>query len=149
VPKVRDFLDRFRPAGTPGAASSVGVPADRRADAEQELAPVFAALEDVERECAELRVRAERDAQRQIAQAQRMAGALVARARAGSAAERAAAAADARGRAAAETDRILAQARQTAGDARAQAQRRLPELVDRAVELARARADAVGQEVTL
>jgi hypothetical protein len=55
MPRVGDLLDRFRPAGTPGPAAAAGVPADRRAAAaEEELAPVFTALADVERECTAL-----------------------------------------------------------------------------------------------
>jgi V/A-type H+-transporting ATPase subunit D len=29
LPQLRDFLERFRPAGAPGAAAGAGVPADR------------------------------------------------------------------------------------------------------------------------
>lgn len=65
MPKVRDFLDRFRPAGTPGAAGAVGVPADRQAGAEAELAPAFAVLAEIERHCTEVRERAQRQAARQ------------------------------------------------------------------------------------
>jgi len=39
-----DILRRFRPAVTPGPAAPSGVPVDRAAEAEAELAPVFAAL---------------------------------------------------------------------------------------------------------
>jgi len=39
-----DILRRFRPAVAPGPAAPSGVPVDRVAEAEAELAPVFAAL---------------------------------------------------------------------------------------------------------
>ena len=32
MPRVRDVLHRFSPAGAPGAASTAGVPVDRVAD---------------------------------------------------------------------------------------------------------------------
>lgn len=48
--QVRDFLDRFRPAGAPGAAQA-GVPADRVAEREAELQPVLALLDGVRSEC--------------------------------------------------------------------------------------------------
>lgn len=41
-----DFLDRFRPVGTPGAAGPPGVPTNEATGPAAELAPVFAALAD-------------------------------------------------------------------------------------------------------
>jgi hypothetical protein len=52
---LRDLLQRFRPSGAPGAATAAGVPADRRARAEAELEPVFAALAPTVVRCAEMR----------------------------------------------------------------------------------------------
>jgi hypothetical protein len=52
---LRDILQRFRPTGAPGAAASAGVPADRRARAEAELQPVFAALTATVDTCVEIR----------------------------------------------------------------------------------------------
>jgi len=146
VPNVRDLLDRFRPAGPPGAASSVAVPADRRADAEQELAGVFAALADVERQCAQVRADAEHDAARRKAQSQRMTAAIVARARTQATAERAAAAAAEVRAAQEEAARILQEAQQSAARARSAAEQRLPDLVDRVVARAWAHAEAAGLE---
>ena len=54
MPRVRDVLYRFRPAGAPGAASSAGVPVDRSADLAAELEPVFALLADTEQEVCRL-----------------------------------------------------------------------------------------------
>ncbi|HET6966101.1 MAG TPA: hypothetical protein VFH58_15100 [Acidimicrobiales bacterium] len=69
MPDVRRFLRLLRPAAAPGAAAAVGVPADRRTELETELAPVFAALADVEAECTAIREAAARDASRITAEA--------------------------------------------------------------------------------
>jgi len=128
---LRDFLDRFRPAGAPGAAGAAGVPADRRAGAEQELASLFAALAGVQRRCAEVRERAERDAERRRGQSRRMAAAIVARARSQAVAERAAAAAAAQAAARVQSERIAIDAQRDAVQVRASAQQRMPALVGR------------------
>jgi cell division septum initiation protein DivIVA len=62
MPQLRDFLSRFRPAGAPGAAARVGVPADRSRELEAEVGPVLALLEDVDAECARILDQARRDA---------------------------------------------------------------------------------------
>ncbi len=62
MPRVRDLLYRFRPAGTPGAAGQAGVPADRAAETAAELEPLFARLADTEQECREILAQARRDA---------------------------------------------------------------------------------------
>ncbi len=54
-----DVLRRFRFHGVPGAPIAVGVPGDRTAELEAELAPVFWALEEVQRQTAELVAAAE------------------------------------------------------------------------------------------
>jgi hypothetical protein len=76
MPYIREFLYRLRPAGAPGPAGPVGVPADRRADAEQELAEIFTALAATEAECAKIRSRADLEAQHRVERAQRMAGSV-------------------------------------------------------------------------
>ncbi len=43
-----DFLDRFRPAGAPGAAAPRGIPVDRAAAAAAELMPVLTRLDAVQ-----------------------------------------------------------------------------------------------------
>ncbi len=53
MPQWRDFLERFRPAGAPGAGT--GVPVDRDADAVAELMPVLALLDDVQAEAERIR----------------------------------------------------------------------------------------------
>jgi hypothetical protein len=62
MPRVRDFLYRFRPAGAPGAAAEAGVPIDRTAELTAELEPLFASLARTERECANIRDHAKADA---------------------------------------------------------------------------------------
>jgi len=51
VPGLRDYLDRFRPAGVPGAGGA-GVPADRPRELETELTTVLALLDAVHAESA-------------------------------------------------------------------------------------------------
>lgn len=63
MPRVRDLLYRFRPSGSPGAATASGVPADRTVELAAELEPVFAQLAVTERECADLRARGRADAE--------------------------------------------------------------------------------------
>jgi hypothetical protein len=58
MPAARGFLERFRTGGTPGAAAGAGVPADRVAERDAELAAVFERLEDVEAACATQRAEA-------------------------------------------------------------------------------------------
>ena len=69
MPRARDLLARFRPAGTPGAAAPAGVPADRVAEAERELEPVFAALAGVRAEADRIRASARLDAEGRRAEA--------------------------------------------------------------------------------
>lgn len=55
MPASRGYLERFRPSGTPGAAAGAGVPADRIAEREAELADVFARMADTEAEVQRIR----------------------------------------------------------------------------------------------
>ena len=61
---VRDFLQRFRPAGTPGKAAAAAVPADRARDLAAELEPVFSMLAGAEAERARILSEADSDAAR-------------------------------------------------------------------------------------
>lgn len=81
MPSTRDLLQRFRPAGAPGAATATGVPADRIEEREAELAPVFHLLEDAVAEAARIRQEAAAEAQRRPQQARAAASASVAAAR--------------------------------------------------------------------
>ena len=114
MPRARDFLARFRPVGTPGAAAAAGVPADRVAEAGAELEPLFVMLADTETEID--RVRASAD--QHIAEGHRLA------------AERAA--------------EVLAQARLSADAERADASARARAVADQGVahQLAAATAQA-------
>ena len=119
---VRDFLERLRPSGTPGAPSIAGVPADRLAERSTELEAVFALLEDVQAEVGRMGSAAEEQARHRRAVAHERADAILAEARRLAEAERAAAAASARAGAVEEVRAIRAgaQARALAiaGDAR-------------------------------
>jgi cell division septum initiation protein DivIVA len=81
VPQWRNVLDRFRPAGTPGAAGRPGIPADRSADAAAELTPVLALLDDAQDEAARTRRAATGQAEEIRRAAQRQAAEIVAKAR--------------------------------------------------------------------
>ena len=82
MPQWRDFLERFRPAGTPGAAAQGGVPADRTADMATELEPVFMLLGDVHAAAARIIRRAAEQADEIRQDAGRQAAEIVARAQA-------------------------------------------------------------------
>jgi hypothetical protein len=137
MPQVHDFLDRFRPAGAPGAAARAGVPADMSGALAAELTPVLALLSDTDAARGSIIARAERDARRIVAEARAQASAV-------------AADAERRGRAARDEAArlVLAQAMSDAGEAEAAAARqaarvrelaaeRMPALVSRAVDLVR------------
>lgn len=59
--RSRDWLDRFRPAGAPGAAASPGVPSDAD-ESERALLALFALLSPIQCQCDELVAEAEREA---------------------------------------------------------------------------------------
>jgi cell division septum initiation protein DivIVA len=137
MPQLRDFLDRFRPAGAPGAAALAGVPADRGAELADELSPVLGLLDETYRECARIVARAEDEAARITAAARGQAATVAADAadQARRARQEAADATLAAGRA--ERDRELAQAGQRATRTRELARYRVPELADVAVAMIR------------
>jgi flagellar biosynthesis/type III secretory pathway protein FliH len=135
---VRDLLDRFRPAGAPGPAGAAGVPADRRESAATELAPIFAALAEVEQECDRLRQAAAQAAEQRRAAAAEQARAIVARARNEAGAERAAAAARVREDMAAELAQLAASAAAEADEVRRRSDQRLPQLLAEVVQRVRA-----------
>jgi vacuolar-type H+-ATPase subunit H len=78
VPQARDFLDRFRPAGAPGAASRAGVPVDRAAELASELEPVLALLAGTHAECGRIVAAAQREAEQITEGARERAAALTA-----------------------------------------------------------------------
>ena len=142
MPRSRDILQRFRPAGTPGAASNVGVPADRVAEIGAELAPVFSALADTQEQAAAIRAEAATEAERRRQVAVERAAALVAAARRDEAAERSEAALRTSTRASEESDAVLAAAGHDVEELRRRVARRMPEYVDRVLRSARATLDA-------
>ena len=131
-----DFLSRFRPAGTPGAAARAGVPVDRAAEAAAELEPILALLAEAESARAAVRERARQDAEDIRERARARADGLVAEARARADGERAAAArACARGQA--ESARLTGQAERRATARRELAEQRLPGYVGRVAAMVR------------
>jgi hypothetical protein len=125
MPRARDFLARFRPVGTPGAAVSAGVPADRVAEASAELEPLFAMLADTEAETDRIRASADQ----RIAESHRLAAEraadVLAQARLRADAERADAAAEARAVADQEAAQQLAAAAAEAARIRQAAEERM------------------------
>lgn len=113
MPNPRDFLDRFRPAPAPGAASRVGVPSDRARQLSAQLGPVLALLAATHKECEHIVATAHRDARLMAEQALREAAATTA-----DAARRADTARDSA------TGEVIAAARSQAGQAAAAAARR-------------------------
>jgi len=63
MPALHDFLARFRPAGSPGAAARAAVPADPSLGLEAELGPVLALLADADAERGRIIAGARRDAE--------------------------------------------------------------------------------------
>jgi hypothetical protein len=141
---ARDLLHRFRPAGAPGAASATGVPADRGADLEAELQPLFAGLTVTERECALILQKARAAADQVRAGAAERAMALVAEARERVDGERAAVAAQARRRGEEESASILATASDAAAQMRRLAGERLPSQIVALVAAVQALVDGSG-----
>ncbi|MFY1670260.1 hypothetical protein ACN27G_09905 [Plantactinospora sp. WMMB334] len=138
MPGLRELLERFRPAGTPGAATAAGVPADRRAAVAAELRPVFAALAATERECDELREAAAATAGQRRADSTGRARAILDAARTDAPVQRAAAAARRRDADADDLDRLVAAARSAAREERRRAGEQLPGQVTAVLALVRA-----------
>lgn len=137
MPAVRELLERFRPAGAPGRAGAAGVPADREKLAADELAPVFAALAEVERECDRIRQEAADAAAARRTDAAASARATVARARSEAAGIRAAAAARVREDIAAELAELSGRTAAEVSEVRRRNVRRQPQLLSMVVERVR------------
>ena len=138
MPQWRDFLERFRPAGTPGAAAQGGVPADRTAEMATELEPVFMLLDDVHAAAARIIRRAGEQADEIRQDAGRQAAEIVARAQAQAGTARAEAAVQSRALTAAENTRMEAERDRELEELRARAETRMPDYNDRVVAAARA-----------
>ncbi len=134
MPRVRDLLYRFRPAGAPGAASAAGVPTDRGADLTAELEPVFAELATTERECARIVDEARRDAEQTRAQHATASRDVVTAAREQAEVARAGAGEQARTRSAAESAAAGVAAEHEAAEVATRAAERMPSYVSRVVE---------------
>jgi vacuolar-type H+-ATPase subunit H len=131
VPPLRDFLTRFRPAGSPGAAA--GVPADRSGELEAEVGPVLARLAGTEAECERLITQARHQAKQVVAAARSQAGAIAADAAQRAQTIREQAARQVLTAAREEAARTVQDARQQAARTRELARQRMPALVGRVV----------------
>ncbi|WP_249400038.1 hypothetical protein [Streptomyces argyrophylli] len=129
---MRDFLERFRPAGTPGA-SATGVPADRTAERAAELEPSLARLASVQQEAAQIRAAAEQEAEALRQNAAREAARMVDAAREHAHELRRQTAEPLLREARQEADALRAAGDRTASAIRERAPERMPHLVDLAV----------------
>ena len=138
MPQLRDFHDRFRPAGAPGAAARAAVPVDRRGELEAELGPVLALLDSVDAECARVVAQARHEAAQITAAAREEAAAQLRDADRRAAAARTGAMQESQAAARAEAAGAVVRARREARQVRELAGQRTPALVSRAVNLVRA-----------
>ncbi|WNM32134.1 hypothetical protein RKE30_17800 [Streptomyces sp. Li-HN-5-11] len=129
---LRDFLERFRPTGAPGAAAT-GVPADRAAERAAELEPALARLTAVQQEAARIRTEARRSAEEIRRDASREAEGIVAAARDRAPQVRRQTAAPILHSAVQEAEAVRASGVRVAEEVLRRARERMPELVDRAV----------------
>ena len=148
VPQWRNVLDRFRPAGTPGAAGRPGIPADRGADAAAELTEVLALLDDAQEEAARTRQAATDRAQEIRRTAQRQAAELVAKARHDAESVRAQSEADALREADADEDNMRSQTEAEIARLRQRAGERLAHDADTVAAAARGWLDALVRSTT-
>ena len=137
MPALRDFLTRFRPAGSPGAAERAGVPADHAGELESEVAPVLALLADIEAERGRLITQARRDAEQIVTDAQSAAAAIAADAAQHAEAVREQAARRVMTAAREQAAWTVSEARQQAAQTRELARQRMPALVSRVVGMIR------------
>jgi vacuolar-type H+-ATPase subunit H len=136
VPGLRDYLDRFRPAGAPGAGG-IGVPADRSRELDAELTTVLALLDEVHAECAGVVAQARRDAERIVVAARAEAATMTGDADRRARAARDEAAWEVLAAARTEAAWTVARAHQQALRIRENAEQRIPALASRAVSLVR------------
>ncbi|MFF3127588.1 hypothetical protein ACFVRD_36070 [Streptomyces sp. NPDC057908] len=129
----RDFLMRFRPAGSPGRAAPTGVPADRSADLSAELVPVLSRLEQAETEAQRIREEAAQQVEQNRRATADKAEEIVRQARIRAREERAESAAQASGLAKSEAARCLTESEREAALLRHRAQQRMAFLVSSVV----------------
>lgn len=130
MPASRGFLDRFRASGTPGAAAGAGVPADRVAERDAELAPVFERLAPVEKQVETIRADATMRADDRRASAAAQQHRILSAARQGADADRRDAAAHVAALADAETHQALDEADRAAAAIAAHAEQVVPRVAD-------------------
>ena len=147
MPQWRNVLDRFRPAGTPGAAGRPGIPADH-SDAAAELAEVLALLDDAQEEAARTRQAATDRAQQIRRAAQRQAAELVAKGRHDAERVRAQSEADALRETDAGEDNMRSETEAEIARLRRQADERLAQDADSVAAAARGWLDALVRSTT-
>lgn len=125
---VSNLLQRLRPAGAPGTAGPVAVPAKAEDGPAAELAPVFEALASVISRCDAIRTAAEEAAAAEAASAQRDAATVISDATSRAPAERAAAAARVHQVGDAAADALVVEAQTGATRLEAEGRQRLIEL---------------------
>jgi vacuolar-type H+-ATPase subunit H len=137
MPPVRDFLDRFRPAGSPGAAARAAVPVDRSSELEAELMPVLTLLDGADADCARIVAGARREAGRITGAAREEAAATLVDAERRARAAREQTVQQALAEARAEAAETVASARREALRSHELSGQRIPVLVSRAADLVR------------
>ncbi|MBF6299016.1 hypothetical protein IU459_15900 [Nocardia amamiensis] len=137
----RDFLERFRPAGTPGAAVLRGIPADRAHDIAGELEPVLALLDHTQAHAERIRADAVDRARERRDDARRRSEEIIAAARDSVESIRVDALTHARMEAAAERADQAEAASAEIEQMRARVSARLPGYVERVLAEVRAMAD--------
>lgn len=137
MPGVRDFLERLRPSGTPGAASISGVPADRVGERSTELAAVLALLAADQAAATSIREMGAAEAQRIRDAAAEQARAVISEALRSAQGVRLETAARARSQAALDAQDLLEAAQQEAARVMQTARTREPVFVERVRALLR------------
>lgn len=135
---ARDILQRFRPAGAPGSAGPVGVPADAARRRTRELDLVFEALAATIAECQAIREAGEREAGEIEERAEQDARRIAVEARLRAADQRADAAAQVRQDADRQADEAIGTARREAAELLARGRPRIEALAARVAALVRA-----------
>jgi len=138
MPTARDLLRRFRPVGAPGAAAPAGVPADRVAELDRELQPIFDALAGTQAEVARIRDDAAAEGRARRDRAAAEAAAVLAAARRDAQKQRADTAAEILRQTQQSTAAVLAAARQEASAVLRRAEGRYADLVDQVLLIVRA-----------
>jgi hypothetical protein len=141
MPTLRELLNRFRPAGTPGAPGGAAVPADRAAELAAELAPVFEALRDTLAEADAIRSESVRRAATHRAESAATAARILADAHRTTDSERAAGYATARAGGEAAAAALIEDGRRAAESVERRVGTRMPGLVSDVVVAALAEVD--------